>query len=284
MTLSISDQPSQWRRLSDHPKRLSLLSDATIDPFPQRVTRSTSLLEHHIVRDPPLDIANRPDDGRRSTVHFPPHRASPLGRFDLHHPHGLPYPVPEHQESHDLLSRKRKESTMADQRPSRSSSPASVGQADGQTQFCLCQPEPKIPRPRNGKHPNTKMPLPTDKVQAFILYRQHQQAAVVRSHPGLPNPAISKIIGEQWSHLPEQEKDKWKALAEVSQRLSTRQKFIVLTTPNRKKRLVMLSSIQSIGISLVETAGIAVSHQVQDHPPVEKSIKTVTVSSVAARP
>ncbi|OQE20699.1 hypothetical protein PENFLA_c016G05866 [Penicillium flavigenum] len=65
-------------------------------------------------------------------------------------------------------------------------------------QFCLCQPDPKIPRPRN----------------AFILYRQHYQAMVVAHNPGLANPEISKIIGEQWRSLSEDDKSKWKALAE----------------------------------------------------------------------
>lgn len=49
---------------------------------------------------------------------------------------------------------------------------------------------------------------------AFILYRQHHQASVVAQHPGLANPDISKIIGEQWQGLPLDEKNKWKALAE----------------------------------------------------------------------
>ncbi|KAL4792145.1 hypothetical protein BDV19DRAFT_392482 [Aspergillus venezuelensis] len=66
------------------------------------------------------------------------------------------------------------------------------------TQFCLCQPDPKIPRPRN----------------AFILYRQHYQGAVVAQNPGLANPDISKIIGEQWRNLSQATKDEWKALAE----------------------------------------------------------------------
>ncbi|KAL4932743.1 putative HMG box transcriptional regulator [Aspergillus undulatus] len=65
-------------------------------------------------------------------------------------------------------------------------------------QWCLCQPDPKIPRPRN----------------AFILYRQHYQGAVVAQNPGLANPEISKIIGEQWRKLPQATKDEWKALAE----------------------------------------------------------------------
>ncbi|RAH43257.1 putative HMG box transcriptional regulator [Aspergillus brunneoviolaceus CBS 621.78] len=49
---------------------------------------------------------------------------------------------------------------------------------------------------------------------AFILYRQHWQASVVAQHPGLANPEISKIIGEQWRKLSQDIKDTWKALAE----------------------------------------------------------------------
>jgi hypothetical protein len=52
---------------------------------------------------------------------------------------------------------------------------------------------------------------------AFILYRQHYQAMVVAHNPGLANPEISKIIGEQWRSLSEDDKSKWKALAEVRQ-------------------------------------------------------------------
>ncbi|KAL1870408.1 hypothetical protein VTK73DRAFT_2646 [Phialemonium thermophilum] len=64
--------------------------------------------------------------------------------------------------------------------------------------ICLCAPPFKIPRPRN----------------AFILYRQHHQGQVVAQHPGLANPEISKIIGEQWRDEPEEEKNQWRRLAE----------------------------------------------------------------------
>ncbi|PKY02629.1 hypothetical protein P168DRAFT_320184 [Aspergillus campestris IBT 28561] len=50
---------------------------------------------------------------------------------------------------------------------------------------------------------------------AFILYRQHYQAAVVASNPGLANPEVSKIIGIQWRSLPQDTKDEWKKLAEA---------------------------------------------------------------------
>lgn len=50
---------------------------------------------------------------------------------------------------------------------------------------------------------------------AFILYRQHYQSAVAAQHPGLANPDISKIIGEQWRQQPAEVKNEWKILAEV---------------------------------------------------------------------
>lgn len=50
---------------------------------------------------------------------------------------------------------------------------------------------------------------------AFILYRQHWQSIVVQKNPGMANPEISKVIGEQWRQLSEEEKNEWKALAEV---------------------------------------------------------------------
>jgi HMG (high mobility group) box len=50
---------------------------------------------------------------------------------------------------------------------------------------------------------------------AFILYRQHFQAQVVAQHPGLANPEISKIIGEQWREQTPEVKSDWKRLAEV---------------------------------------------------------------------
>jgi hypothetical protein len=50
---------------------------------------------------------------------------------------------------------------------------------------------------------------------AFILYRQHYQAQIVAQNPGLANPEISKIIGEQWRDQPVEVKNEWKRLAEV---------------------------------------------------------------------
>ncbi|KAJ1325073.1 HMG box factor [Microdochium nivale] len=72
------------------------------------------------------------------------------------------------------------------------------GSAGGRELICLCTKAPKVPRPRN----------------AFILYRQHHQANVASNNPGLANPEISKLIGEQWRDQADDVKDSWKRLAE----------------------------------------------------------------------
>ncbi|KAL2351990.1 high mobility group box domain-containing protein, partial [Cryomyces antarcticus] len=73
---------------------------------------------------------------------------------------------------------------------------------------CICQPEPKIPRPRN----------------SFMLYRQHNQARFIDKHPGIANPEVSKILGELWKSEPASVKEKWKLLAE-EEKLRHREKY-----------------------------------------------------------
>lgn len=93
----------------------------------------------------------------------------------------------------------RKEIGNADS-PTDSNPPLSAtSNASGElsAQICICQPEPKIPRPRN----------------AFILYRQHHQQSIAANNAGLANPDISKIIGEQWKAESPENKAVWTALA-----------------------------------------------------------------------
>ncbi|KAK6359462.1 hypothetical protein TWF696_000618 [Orbilia brochopaga] len=68
--------------------------------------------------------------------------------------------------------------------------------------ICLCQPTPKIPRPRN----------------AFILFRQHHHSAVMAQNPGKSNPAISKIIGEMWKNASEDTRKEWQNHADEEKR------------------------------------------------------------------
>ncbi|KAH6721974.1 hypothetical protein BKA61DRAFT_666721 [Leptodontidium sp. MPI-SDFR-AT-0119] len=97
-------------------------------------------------------------------------------------------------------------------------------------QVCLCQPDPKIPRPRN----------------AFILYRQHYQAQVVSQHPGLANPEISKIIGEQWREQAPEVKSDWKRLAEEEKQRHQRQYPGYRYQPRRAGKLNGLRPISAL--------------------------------------
>ncbi|KAK1059980.1 slightly ste11-like protein [Friedmanniomyces endolithicus] len=97
---------------------------------------------------------------------------------------------------------------------------------DSTLHVCICQPDPKIPRPRN----------------AFILYRQHHQAQVVSQNPGLANPEISKIIGEQWQNQPIEIKNKWKGLAEEEKLRHQQQYPTYRYQPKRNGRRGSLSS------------------------------------------
>lgn len=84
----------------------------------------------------------------------------------------------------------------------------------------------------------------TDVSQAFILYRQHHQANVVAQNPGLANPEISKIIGEQWQNQVPEEKSRWKALAEEEKLRHQQQYPTYRYQPKRNGRRNSLSSDQ----------------------------------------
>lgn len=140
-------------------------------------------------------------------------------------------------------------------------------------QVCLCQPDPKIPRPRNGIQytlfPHSlpyliALPLSLystpKKAQpgcvankliciAFILYRQHYQAQVIAQNPGLANPEISKIIGEQWRDQAPEIKNDWKRLAEVYQTSTYLQHQLILMV-KRKRSKGIDDSILGIDTSL----------------------------------
>ena len=211
------DPLSSWDRIL--PKPNGILQNL---PAGTLTRRSSSLLQHHLVSRNLSPETLESDVGRRSTFPCISYHGIPLSGVDgqtrivdnlPREPALLPIA------SQETLTRKRDAFHMAEESHSRPDSPSSPSTGEGAKEFCLCQPDPKIPRPRNGMDPLMQaFPcLASDHCVgvAFILYRQHQQAAVVQQHPGLPNPEISKIIGEQWRSLPEKSKSEWKALAEV---------------------------------------------------------------------
>lgn len=80
---------------------------------------------------------------------------------------------------------------------------------------------------------------------------------MVAQNPGLANPEISKIIGEQWRGLPQETKDEWKALAEVSTLYAMRLSSHL--TLDRRRKLGINNNTQSIAINLVATVGMGIS-------------------------
>jgi hypothetical protein len=87
---------------------------------------------------------------------------------------------------------------------------------------------------------------------AFILYRQHYQAQVVAQHPGLANPEISKIIGEQWREQAPEVKSDWKRLAEVYRPAMNVKIDYADWRLNRRRNNVTSDSIQAIDTNLDE--------------------------------
>ncbi|EAW10527.1 putative HMG box transcriptional regulator [Aspergillus clavatus NRRL 1] len=189
------------------PKPSALLHDAPPVNLPRR---SSNLLEHKIMNDEaakvaiidhPVDTASCRFAPSLPSTGLPQVHLSSLNRakITLNKIASNP-PTDSANLGAPLPARTMplRERSSQSERSSSSSPVKSTASKDSVTHFCLCQPDPKIPRPRN----------------AFILYRQHYQAAVVAQNPGLANPDISKIIGEQWRKLPQETKDEWKALAE----------------------------------------------------------------------
>lgn len=151
MAISIHSPQSLWDRTL--PKPSFLLPDVFHEAIPRR---TSSLLQHHVVGDslPNADAAYSDDYGRRSTVPYIP-ATRDLKQVAFRAPiddANIVYP-----ESQESLTKKRTSSVMSADDASIASSPASP--TEGSNQFCLCQPEPKIPRPRNGRLPYIKSPL-----------------------------------------------------------------------------------------------------------------------------
>lgn len=88
---------------------------------------------------------------------------------------------------------------------------------------------------------------------AFILYRQHHQQAIIARNPGLNNPDISKIIGEQWKAEGEESKKVWQDLAQVGGVLQS--SLIPSDIVYRKRKSDIKNSTPTTAISLVELVG-----------------------------
>lgn len=141
----MSGHPLPWDRVLPAPS--ALLNANANDLLPRR---SSSLLQHHLIS--PKHLPESPRD-RRSTVPSIAYQANtrinPVASIPLRASQHL---FASGEVATGPVTRKRAASLMADEPEARETSPATTHDSNPETtnQFCLCQPDPKIPRPRNG--------------------------------------------------------------------------------------------------------------------------------------
>lgn len=143
MSISIPGPSISWYRVL--PKPPALLHEHFNDPFPRR---NSSLLQHHITSDKSFESVSDSIAGRRITVPSIAYSEIPRSSPRIDSPaRNSIVSIGSAYTGDAPVSRKRTASLMEDGPHSRDPSPHSE---EASNQFCLCQPDPKIPRPRNG--------------------------------------------------------------------------------------------------------------------------------------
>ena len=143
MSLSVPEPSISWYRVL--PKPTALLHDHFHDPF---AAQNNSLLHHHIASHKSSKAPSNTSPGRRITVPSIAYSEIPKSSLSIHSPpRDSLVPIGNAYTDECPVIRKRTASLMEGdvQSPDRSSQKEQSG-----NQFCLCQPDPKIPRPRNG--------------------------------------------------------------------------------------------------------------------------------------
>jgi hypothetical protein len=144
MSISIPDPAISWYRVL--PKPTALLHTRFNDPFAQQ---TSSLSQHHITSDKPSKAVSDTTPGRRITIPSIAYSEIPTSSPPTHSTaRNSTVSIGSAYTDEDPVTGKRTASLMEDggQSPDRS-----LRNEESGDQFCLCQPDPKIPRPRNGK-------------------------------------------------------------------------------------------------------------------------------------
>jgi HMG box factor, other len=145
MTASIPNHSLPWDRVLPAPH--ALLNGHANDLLHRR---NSSLLQHHLVSS--KDLLDGSKD-RRSTVPSISYHVEPIiTPIPSIQPRGSQDSSASDQSVQGPLTRKRAAPLMAVESSTREPSPATTQDSvsEASNQFCLCQPDPKIPRPRNG--------------------------------------------------------------------------------------------------------------------------------------
>jgi hypothetical protein len=143
MSLSIPEPSISWYRVL--PKPTALLHDHFHDPF---AIQNSSLLQHHITSHKHSKAPSNTSSERRITVPSIAYSEIPKSSPSIRSPlRDSLVSIGNAYTDEGPVTRKRTASLMEGdvQSPDRSSHKEESGH-----QFCLCQPDPKIPRPRNG--------------------------------------------------------------------------------------------------------------------------------------
>ena len=137
MALSVPHPPhTTWDRTLPNP--------AALLPNGAEPRRTSSLLQHRISSDPFMAPA-ADETGRHTNVPY----IAPLNEIDK-----VQAQVQVHGEQG--FARQRQDSAMSEDSITDVSS-ESTGPTENPPGYCLCVPEPKIPRPRNGELRNKEM-------------------------------------------------------------------------------------------------------------------------------
>ena len=143
MSISIPEPTISWYRVL--PKPPALRDDHFNDPFSRC---NSSLLQHHITSDKSFTAVSDTTIGRRITVPSIAYSEIPRSSSPSHSPARTSIvSIGSTYTDEGQVARKRAASLMEDSSHSRDQSPQNEESAN---QYCLCQPDPKIPRPRNG--------------------------------------------------------------------------------------------------------------------------------------
>jgi hypothetical protein len=143
-------------RTSPPPSSLPL-SAATFFNVPRRYVRSTMQTEH-ISPQSPIDAAKPPRSLRKSS-RIQETRSNSMPDLTTEHnyeddpsPTGTSSPRSTRKRLASLVeaSESEESGSPTDEKPPPSATSTTAGSPDFVGHVCLCQPEPKIPRPRNG--------------------------------------------------------------------------------------------------------------------------------------
>lgn len=161
---------------------------ALYDETNTRIHGPSSLLDHKIMKDPVAKASSQRPESESCSSGLAQMQLSSLNRERFTQNHGAES-SPHLDNSLGKRDKTSPPSSGREQSPIPSPIKSAPPRTDSGVPFCLCQPDPKIPRPRNGRFLFPVIVsgvVIADHASAFILFRQHYQASVWLRIQGWP--------------------------------------------------------------------------------------------------